>query len=154
MSSPSSCLKPVPPAVSEIHLFLQHHYFSLSTHSFAPPYKQAVISPILKHKNEKKIIFTPVPIYHLLFSSSLNQNFWGKKAVYIYLSLDFPVALMVNNLPANTGDVKRCGFNPWVEKIRWRRAWQPTPVFLPGESHGQKSLAGHSPWSHKESDTD
>ena len=35
----------------------------------------------------------------------------------------------------------------------WRREWQPTPVFLPGESHGQKSLVGYSPWGHKESDT-
>ena len=40
---------------------------------------------------------------------------------------------------------KRCGFNPWVGKIPWKRAWQPTPVFLPGESHGQRSLAGYSP---------
>ena len=37
---------------------------------------------------------------------------------------------------------RRCGFNPWVGKIPWRRAWQPTPVFLPGESHGQRSLVG------------
>ena len=36
-------------------------------------------------------------------------------------------------------------FNPWVEKMPWRRMWQPTPVFLPGESHGQRSLAGYSP---------
>ena len=36
---------------------------------------------------------------------------------------------------------KRCGFSPWVGKISWRRAWQPTPVFLPGESHGLRSLA-------------
>ena len=43
--------------------------------------------------------------------------------------------------------------NPWVGKIPWRRAWQPTPVFLPGESHGQRSLVGYSPWGHKESDT-
>ena len=40
---------------------------------------------------------------------------------------------------------KRHGFNPWVRKIPWRRKWQPTPVFLPGESHGQRKLAGHSP---------
>ena len=40
----------------------------------------------------------------------------------------------------------------WVGKIRWR-AWQPTPVFLTGESHGQRSLVGYSPWGHKESDT-
>ena len=38
---------------------------------------------------------------------------------------------------------KRCRFNPWVEKIPWQRAWLPTPVFLPGESHGQRSLAGY-----------
>ena len=44
-------------------------------------------------------------------------------------------------------------FNPWVGKIPWRRKWQPTPVFLPGESHGQRSLVGFSPRGHKESDT-
>ena len=44
----------------------------------------------------------------------------------------------------------RCGFGPWVGKIPWSRAWQPIPVFLPGKSHGQRSLAGYSPWSHKE----
>ena len=48
---------------------------------------------------------------------------------------------------------KRQGFNPWVRKIAWRRAWQPPPVFLPRESHGQKSLIGYSPRGHKESDT-
>ena len=37
-------------------------------------------------------------------------------------------------------------FNPWVRKITWLRKWQPTPVFLPGESHGQRSLTGYSPW--------
>ena len=40
---------------------------------------------------------------------------------------------------------KRYGFGPWVRKIRWRRAWQPTPVLLPGEFHGQRSLVGYSP---------
>ena len=41
---------------------------------------------------------------------------------------------------------RRHGFNPWVRKIPWRRKWQPTPVFLPGESHGQRSLVGYSSW--------
>ena len=54
------------------------------------------------------------------------------------------VALAVKNLPANAGDM-RCRFNPWVGRIPWRRAWQSTPVFLPGESHGQRILAGYSP---------
>ena len=49
-----------------------------------------------------------------------------------------------------------CGrprFNPWVEKFPWRRKWQPTPVFFPGESHGGRILVGYSPWGRKESDT-
>ena len=61
---------------------------------------------------------------------------------------------MVKNLPANAGDLRELGFDPWVGKIPWRRAWQPTPVVLPGEFHGQRSLVGYSPWGHKESDTD
>ena len=43
-------------------------------------------------------------------------------------------------------------FNPWVWMIPWRRAWQPTPVFLPGKFHGQRSLVGYSRWGGKESD--
>ena len=43
-------------------------------------------------------------------------------------------------------------FNPWVGNISWRRKWQPTPIFLPGRSHGQRSLVGYSPWGCKESD--
>ena len=48
---------------------------------------------------------------------------------------------------------RRLEFDLWVGKIPWRRKWQPTPVLFPGESHRQRSLAGYSPWSHKESDT-
>ena len=59
--------------------------------------------------------------------------------------------MQVNNPPASAGDM-RCRFDPQVRKIPWRRAWQPTPVFLPGESHGQRSLAGYSPWGRKQSD--
>ena len=47
---------------------------------------------------------------------------------------------------------KRLWFDPWFGKIPWRRACQLTPVFLPGESHGHRSLAGYSPWGHKELD--
>ena len=43
-------------------------------------------------------------------------------------------------------------YDSWVRKIPWRRKWQPTPGFLPGESHGQRSLVGYSPRGHKESD--
>ena len=52
----------------------------------------------------------------------------------------------------NAGAAGRGGFYPWVRKIPWRWAWPPTPVFLPGESHEKRSLAGYSPWGHKELD--
>ena len=61
------------------------------------------------------------------------------------------MVLVVKNLPANAVDLKRSRFDHWVGKI-CRRAWQPTPVFLSGESHGQRSLAGCSPQGLKESD--
>ena len=47
----------------------------------------------------------------------------------------------------------RPGFEPWVGKIPWRRKWQPTPVLLPGTSHGWRILVGYSSWGRKESDT-
>ena len=58
------------------------------------------------------------------------------------------MAPVVKKPPANAGRLKRRGFDPWVEKIPRRRAQQPTLVFLPGESHGQRSLAGYSSRSH------
>ena len=59
------------------------------------------------------------------------------------------VAQRVKNLPA----MQETRFDPWVGKIPWSRGWLPTPVFLTGEFHGQRSLAGYSPWDHKELDT-
>ena len=48
---------------------------------------------------------------------------------------------------------RRARFDPWVRKIPWRREWILTPVFLPGEFHGQRSLVSYSPWGCKEFDT-
>ena len=62
------------------------------------------------------------------------------------------VAQLVKNLPVMR-ETQVQSLNPWVGKIPWRRKWQPTPVFLPGESHGQRSLVGYNPWGCKESDT-
>ena len=64
---------------------------------------------------------------------------------------NYGYSAVVKTLPANRH--RSSGFNLWVGKISWSRKWQPTPLFLPGKSHGQKSLAGHSPRGHKESDT-
>ena len=64
-------------------------------------------------------------------------------------TLLLPGGSAVKNLTAK----QETGFNPWVRKIPWRRKLQPTPVFLPGKSYGQRSQAGYSPWGRKQSDT-
>ena len=60
---------------------------------------------------------------------------------------------MVKNPRANGGDVRDSGSIAGSGKVSWRRAWQPTPAFLPGECHGQRSLAGYSSWGRRELDT-
>ena len=61
-------------------------------------------------------------------------------------SVGFPGDSVDKESTCNTGET---GFNSWVRKIPWRRKWQPTPVFLPGKSHGQRSLEGYSLWGRK-----
>ena len=70
--------------------------------------------------------------------------------------------MQVNMIKESTCQRRRCGFDPWVGKIKWqmgksnglgRRKWQPTPGFLPGKLHGQGSPADFSPWDRKELDT-
>ena len=61
-------------------------------------------------------------------------------------------ASLVDQMGKNLPAMQETGLDPWVGKIPWRRAWQPTPVFLPGESHRQRSLVGYGPVDHKESD--
>ena len=95
---------------------------------------------------------SPSPICRDLWSLP-NSVFWVK----IFLSTggtnftkySFPVGSDSKESACNT---RKPRLDPWVRKIPWRRAWQPTPVFLPGEFHGQRSLAGNNPWNHKESD--
>ena len=82
-------------------------------------------------------------------NSKANLTLYLEKAYVIRVSAS-QVALVVKNPPANAGDA---GSVPGSERFPWRRKWQPTSVFLPGESHEQKSLVGYSPWGHKESDT-
>ena len=62
------------------------------------------------------------------------------------------MVLVVKNLPANVGDVRDTALNSWVRKILLMRKWHPTPLFLTGESHGQRPLVGYSPWGCEESD--
>ena len=64
----------------------------------------------------------------------------------------FQVVLAEKNPLANAGDIRDVGPIPGLGRLPWRRAYQPTPVFLSGESHRQRNLAGYSPWGHKELD--
>ena len=64
-----------------------------------------------------------------------------------------PQRLSWQELTCQCRRYKKRGFNPWVRKIPWSRRWQPTPVFLPGKFHGQRSLAGYNSQGHKELDT-
>ena len=102
-------------------------------------------------------------LYWLLFHNELSISYWWSIGFFQgimnrcknYKSLWWAsqLVLVVKNLPANAGDARDCEFDPWVRKISWKRKWQPTPVFLPGKSHGQRSLAGYRPWDRRESDT-
>ena len=67
--------------------------------------------------------------------------------------LGFPDGSMVKNLPDNAEDTRRPSFHPSIRNIPCRRKWYPTPVSLPGKSHGQRSQVDYTSWGHTESDT-
>ena len=73
--------------------------------------------------------------------------------VFIHLRGAVRVALILKNLPANARDVRDMGSIPGPGRSPGGGAWQPTPVLLPAESHGQRNLVGYNPRDHKELDT-
>ena len=85
--------------------------------------------------------------HHVTFLEQLSQSYFQQ--ILNIKSVQFSAFLVVKNLPA----MQETWFNPWVRKMPQGRKWQPTPVFLPGEFHVQRSLEGYSPWGCKESDT-
>ena len=72
--------------------------------------------------------------------------------VCVYAHICFSGGASGKGPSCQCGRHKRCRFNSWIGKISWRRELLPTPAFLPGESHGQRNLAGYSPWDCKELD--
>ena len=85
------------------------------------------------------------------------QHHWDRWAWVNWQKLTYSLLLAEHTCGLPSGSVVRDlpitqeKFDPWVRKIPWRRKWQPTSVLLPGKFHGQRSLAGYSPWDHKES---
>ena len=90
--------------------------------------------------------------WEILTSVSFS-NFQTWNCYMVLHKLDFPGSASDKESPCQCRRWKTWGLDLWAGKIPWRRAWQPSPVSLPGESHGQRSLEGYSPWSRKESDT-
>ena len=86
-------------------------------------------------------------IYHMLTSATQQSN----SVIHIHILFHRSPWWLSGKESACQG--RRHRFDPWGGKIFWRRKWQPTSVFLPGKSHGQRNLVGYSPWGHKKSDT-
>ena len=78
-----------------------------------------------------------------------SSGFWTRICFQIIHSKKFPSDASDKEPACQCSRHKRCRLNPWVRKIPWRRKWQPSPIYLSGESHGQRSLAGYSPWGQR-----
>ena len=93
-------------------------------------------------------------VIHWVWDNCWRNRFWRENIMvsyimFIFLSMGFPRGLEYKICL----QCRRPRFSPWVGKIHWRKQWQPTLVFLPEEFHGQRRLAGYSPWGRKESET-
>ena len=104
--------------------------------------------PVIKNES--------LPYYFILFFYNLflyiGLQYKDLIPTPLYVDFDFPSGTSGKESTCQCGRHKRHGLNPWIRKIPWRREWQPTPIFLPGESHGQRSLAGYCSQGHKEQD--
>ena len=110
-----------------------------------------------KKKNKKKtgevncliLVFTEKKKKKKQKTFPFNSFYFCKKQTFIGL----PWWLSGKESACQCRRHRRRGFNPCIRKIPWGREWKPAPVFLPGESHGQRSLAGYNPQGQNESDT-
>ena len=90
------------------------------------------------------------------FPLSLMRNWYRRREAKLILETDqfftymgFPTWLSSKESACQYSRHRRHEFSPWIKKIPWRRQCQPTPVFLPGKSHGQRGLVGYRAWGHK-----
>ena len=100
---------------------------------------------LAKNLQYLKLYFKNNGIYLILYISCIS-TILSVPMSFLFLTAITLVVQTVKNLPA----MWETGFDPWIEKIPWKREWLPIPVFLPRKFHGQRL---HSPWGHKGSDT-
>ena len=103
-------------------------------------WNSGTLRKICSHKQIQKFVWKHKGVKE---SKSLWKN--TKQTSYAWCAPRLPWRLSGKESACN----RRWGFHQWVRKIPWRRKWEPTPVFLPGQCHGQRSLVGYSPWGHK-----
>ena len=135
-------------AVSMDYILLIHS--SVSGHwvpsALKPLWLTLLWTLVYKHLLETLLsIFLVIPKSGIIESYGKSILFYFLKNFHIVFH-GFPGSFSAKE---STCQCRRHGFDPWVGKIPWRRTWPPTPVFLPGESHGQRSLAGYGPWGHR-----
>ena len=109
-----------------------------------------IIPPSPSPTESKSLLFSSVS---LLLSHIDYTDFYGK-VMALFFNMLFRLVILPRWLSGKESayQCRRCEFDPRVRKIPWRRKWQPTLVFLPGKSHGQRSLVAYSPWGLGESD--
>ena len=137
--------------VGRIKWYIYDHFSSVGEangnplqYSWEIPWTEKLVgcSP-WSHRSQTQLVSKPLPPP---FSSGLGTL----GSLFLMWSRASQVELVVKSQCRRQ---EKPGFDPWVGKIPWRRAWQPTPVFLLRESHGQRSLEGYSPWGCREFDT-
>ena len=133
------------PGQEELSLDWTSHFSWLNVY-----YKFMMIN--LKHFFQylSAILFYFFSSFTLSFSTTLSLFSEQMQHYLLLLSSIFHGGLDSKSICTKCGSP---GFDPWVRKILWRRKWQPTPILLPGKSHGWRSLVGYNPWGCKESDT-
>ena len=103
----------------------------------------------IKRKSSWNLRYWHAELAHYHFKRCFYLTFWGFGTIELGV---LPCGGYDKESSGQCRRPTRCRLDPLVGKIPSRRKWQPTPVFLPGESHGQRSPVGYSPWGHKESD--
>ena len=115
-------------------------------------HQQCIEVPVPPHACEHLcILLCSFFFFFFLIIATLMDVKW--EAWVLRRTINISGASLVAQRKDSACQCRRHRFNPWVGKISWRRKWQPTLIFLPGKSHGQRSLLGYSPWGRKQLDS-